>query len=73
MVYGMRIRPLSGLDTRIKEVDGDFNKVKTLADGNGLAVDPTNLPTQIKWMDGNGAPPGDFDKTPWTNVSERAK
>ncbi len=72
VVYGMNVRPLSGLATKIKIVDGDFDKVKALADSEGLKVDPTYLPKHIEWMDGNELPPGDFDKTPWMNVSKRA-
>lgn len=73
MAYGMRIRSLSGVNTSIKQVDGDFDKVTSLPDSDGLKADPTHMPKQVKWLDGNGAPPGDFDRTIWTNVSERAK
>ncbi len=73
VAYGMRIRSLSGLNTTIKKVDGDFDKVTSLEDSDGLKADPTHMPKQVKWLDSNGAPPGDFDRTIWTNVSERAK
>lgn len=73
VVYGMRVRPSSGLTTDIKVLDGDFNKVKALPDGDRFRVDPENLPTRFKFLTRDCSPPDDFDRQPFMNVSERAK
>ncbi|MDG6078701.1 hypothetical protein E3U23_05780 [Erythrobacter litoralis] len=73
MVYGMRVRPSSGLTTDIKVLDGDFNKVKALPDGDRFRVDPENLCTRFKFLSRDCSPPDDFDRQPFMNVSARAK
>ncbi len=73
IAFGMRIRPSSRLTIRIEAVDGDFDKVTALPDGERYGVDPANLPKQLKWLSRDCSPPDDFDHTPWMNVSARAK
>lgn len=73
VIFGMRIRPSSGVTTRIKAVDGDFDKVTALPHGDVFRVDPANLPKHFKWLSHDCSPPDDFDQTPWMNISARAK
>lgn len=73
MVYGMRVRPSSGLTTNVKAVDGDFDKVKDLPDSEYFRVDPTFLPKRLQWLSRDRSPPDDFDRGAWFSVSARAK
>lgn len=73
IVFGMRIRPSSGLSATIKALDGDFDEVQAVPGSEPFRVDPTHLPKKLKWQSGDSSCPDDFDRTPWMNVSARAK
>lgn len=84
MVYGLNAKPAQGYYVDYEALDGDMGAVKLLDDARdeggkpslpfaGRAIDPTHVPTRVKWKDRKKQPMADFDGGPLESVSARAK
>ncbi len=86
MVYGLNIKPEHGYYVKVEALDGDLKTVTLLDEtpdeglnprgrqfAAGRAVDPTHMPTRMKWCDQQKHPIPDFDNGLVLNVSARAK
>ena len=84
MVYGLNSYPTQGYSVEYEALDGDIKAVKLLDDTpdeggrpsilrGGRPIDPTHVPTRVRWKDRKKLPMGDFDGGPIESVSARAK
>ena len=84
MVYGLYIDTPYAYYIGTDQLDGDFDKVTVVdrtPDGGSMVgilqegrwVDPTFVPTKMRWKGGKRYPIPDFDRSRCINVSERAK
>lgn len=84
MVYGLNINPTQGYYVEYELLDGDMEQVRLIDDTpdqggrppvmkGGRAMDPTHLPTRVRWKDRKKQPMADFNGGPMTSLSARAK
>lgn len=83
MAYGLNIMPEGG---HFPKVDWDRKAAlggpalkpetewdKVSAGVKGVPIDGSKFPKQVRWLEDKDNPPPDFDKTPYWNVSDRAR
>lgn len=84
MVYGLNARPTQGYYVHFESLDGDEQAIRVIDDlpdegGKpilpfpGRPIDPSHVPTRVRWKDRKKQPMGDFDGGPLESVSARAK
>jgi len=84
MVYGLNLEPTQGYYVEYETLDGDMDAIRLIDDtpdeggkpltfGGGRPIDPTHVPTRVKWNDRKKQPMADFNGGPIRSVSARAK
>lgn len=84
MVFQLNITLTQDYYVEYDALDGDMDAVKlmdyTPDEGGkpeifngGRPIDPTHVPTKVRWKDRKRLPKADFDSSAWTDISDRAK